>query len=258
MSFVSDFKDATIGVSGYPRLAQSPAGGFGYMALLLAIVLAVSALISTVQVSRSVTAAMTELAGGPDFALRNGTFNFDGPMPHRVDLDNAISLVIDTTGQTTAESLKRVNAGTLTFLVTADKVHQVRSGQVETTELGMMPPITLTKADLVGLMERAPTMVAIAHLFIYIAQLGFKALDAVVLGLVALVYGSVVGRKIPFELGFKLGLYAMTMPILIQWLIPGFTTLNRFGFSVWWAVAATYLILGIRAVHQAEEEPTAL
>jgi hypothetical protein len=65
-------------------------------------------------------------------------------------------------------------------------------------------------------------------------------------------YGNITGRRVSFDLGFKLGLYAMTLPIIIQWIPLAFTTLSPGGFAVWWALAILYLIMGLRA-HQVTE-----
>lgn len=246
MSFISRFKDATIGFSGYPRLAREKSGGFGYIALLLLVVMAISAWISTVQLSRAMATAIPQLEAAPDFALANGQLRFDGPMPYRV----ADSVVIDTTGKTTEADIRTEGAGHI--LLTADTMYQVQgAGQVRSTDLRQMP-YSVNKQDLLSFMPSLPRFVPFLYVLLYVGQLGFKALDAIILGGIAVLSGRITGRRVSFDLGFKLGLYAMTLPIIIQWIWPSFHTFSMAGFGIWWGLAAVYLLMGLRARDVAE------
>lgn len=253
MSFINKFRDATIGFSGYARLLRDRTGGFGYVALLLAIVLAASAVINTVKFSREMAVAKQELAAGPDFGFRNGEVYFDGPMPYTMG-DETTTIIIDTTGQTTVDAIRQ--AGSNSMLVTKDKLYQVKGfGQIQETDLSPMAGFDLSKENVLSFMDGMVYFIPIGYLFIYVFQLGFKALDAVILALVALLYGSIAKREVPFALGFKTGLYAMTLSIVLQWIpiIPGFSTLNRYGFLTWWGLAILFTIMGLRAYFATED-----
>jgi hypothetical protein len=253
VSFIARFKDAVIGFSGYPRLARDKAGGFGYIAILLLIVLTLSGTVNTVKFGRLMTEASRQLEKGPDFALKNGEVRFDGPMPYRVTQDGA-AIIIDTTGKTTVDDIRKAGPGSM--LITKDTVYQVQgSGSVRSNDLHSIPA-ELTRQDVLALLPRLPRLVPVGYVLLYMGQLGGKALDAVVLALVALLYGRVTGRRTSFDLGYKLGLYAVSLPILIQW-IPWpwwrFTTLSVIGFTIWWGLAILYLLMGLRACHNSSE-----
>lgn len=245
MSFIAKFKDATIGFSGYGRLGRDQAGGFGYVAILLLIVMAISATIATVQNSRTLSLISQELVNGPDFALRNGEVQFDGPMPYVVkDEMGRTTLIVDTTGQTTVEALQGAPTGAM--LVTRDTFYQVQpTGAARPTDLTLFP-MEITRDGVVNLLVNIPKLTPVLYLLMYFFQLACKALDAVVLGGIAMLYGSLAGRKLSFDLGFKLGAYAMSLPIIIQWIWPGFTAASRTGFPIWWGLAILYLIMGLR------------
>jgi hypothetical protein len=250
LNFIERFKDATIGFSGYPRLARDRAGGFGFMTLVLLIALAISCVISTVSMRRGLDVAVNQLSAAPDFALRSGQVEFKGQMPY-VQKDGNSIFIVDTTGQTGSEALKGYSSG---ILVTKNKFYQIQSfGTIRETDLSTLP-FSLDKSDVIGFMRALWIMVPIGYIFVYGFQLGCKALDACVLGLIGMLYGSATNRQVPFGLGFKLGLYAMTLPILMQWIIPGYTTIpslssptHLLGFLVWWGVAILYLIMGLNA-----------
>lgn len=244
MSFVSRFKDATIGFVGYPRLAQDPSGGFGYLALLLLIVMTLSGVIATQQVRTVMSEAAQEVARGPDFVFENGQLTFTGPMPYRMGQGGGATITVDTTGQTTEAVLKGAKPGSM--LITRDKFYQVSNfSQIQATDLSLLK-LRLHKADVIDLMARFHWFVPVGYLFAYAFQLGFKALDAVILALIALLYGRTLRQEVSFNLGFKLGLYAMSLPIVIQWLYPNFYTYRLYGFVIWWGLAVLFLIMGLR------------
>jgi hypothetical protein len=250
MSFIERFQLATIGFSGYSKLGRDRANGFGYMSLLLLIVLAISALVDTVRFGRMTEELAQQLASSPNFALENGTVRFEGPMPYRLETGDDL-FIVDTTGQTTVEELQKHGNG---VLVTKDRLYQVDGGRIQEQDLRQIP-LTITRDDVVRLVRSLTWVVPLGYLLIYPFQVGFKALDAVVLALLAMLYGGAVRRKVPFDLGFKLGLYAITLPTIVQWLFPGFTTLRLQGFALWWGLAILYLLMGLRS-YLRDEDPT--
>lgn len=257
MNFIERFKDAVIGFSGYPRLLKDKAGGFGYIALLLLIVMAISGAIGTWQARQGMAQAADKLAAAPDFSLSGGEVHFSGPMPYRIDIGNGAVVIVDTTGQTTEADIK--NARPNSILITKDTLYQVRSfGGIQSTDLKSLP-LSFDKSTIISLMKSMWMLAALFYVLAYGFQLGAKALDACILALIAQAYGSSQRRVVPFELGFKAGLYAMTLPILIQWipfdrLIPfAYSSLSKW-FFVWWGLAILYVIMGMRAYFDSPDE----
>lgn len=249
MSFFERLKEATIGFSGYPRLIREPRGAFGYMALLLAIVVVINGYMNLVEL-RQVSGDMArQMATWPEFGVRNGQFYFEGPMPFQKRLDDGILLVVDTTGQTTPAAL----SGQKAFLVTGSAYHVIQPGMPPREFSFAMLTTDLTREDLqTFLVDQIDGLLWFVYLFIYLFQLAFKALDAAILALIAMLYGRLAGRQVSFQLGFKLGLYAMSLPIIIQWIWRGFHTWTTMGFTIWWSVATIYLIFGLRAYWDSE------
>lgn len=256
MSFIERLVAATIGFNGYARLGRFQASGFGFMAFILAVVMTISCVYTTVTFNREWGREVGNLDEVPDFAVRNGQVDFKAPMPYIVEEGNSI-IIIDTTGKTQPEDLERYQTG---ILITRDTVYQVNMGQIQTIDLSQVP-INVNKSDVVRFIRGLWIFIPIGYVFMYLFQLGFKALDAVILGLVGLIYGSATGRKVEFGLAFKLGLYAVTVPMALQWLIPNLTTIpfSNFpiglsGFAGFWAIAIIYLIFGLQAYFKAQDE----
>jgi len=245
VSIIDRFKDATIGFSGYPRLVRDRASGFGFMALVLALVMLISGAIWTVRAKAQLTQAAQSLANGPDFSLQNGEVNFSGTMPYKIKEENGAFLIVDTTGQTTPDVLNGAAPGSI--LITKNAYHAVSPlGKVQSFDLSQLP-VSIGKSDIVKLLNNAHWYVIAAFVLLYPFQLGFKAFDAVILGLFATMTANSMRRKLPFDTAWKIGLYALTMPTLIQWIFPGFSTLSRIGFGVWWLLGLLYAVMGTRA-----------
>lgn len=244
MSFLEKLKEATIGFSGYARLGRDPRGGFGYMAVLLAIVLAINGYLTMVDLRQHVAAWATQVEKWPDFGVRGGQFYFEGPMPFSQTLSDGTLLVIDTTGQTRPESL----AGKSAYLVTREALYLIQPGLPHREFLFNRLRNDIGKAEFQQFLASRPErLVSFVYLFIYLFQLLFKAIDASVLALIAIFYGSMIRRPVSFELGFKMALYAMSLPVIIQWVFRDFTAFSPLGFTIWWSVATIYLIFGLRA-----------
>jgi len=254
LSFLERLKAAVAGFNGYADLGRDRASGFGFMALILLLVMTISCIGSTVRFSSDLGGAAVQLQQAPDFRIVNGEIEYDGPMPVVAEDGNSL-FILDTTGQTGPEANEgRPNS----MLVTRNVVYQYRTGRLEQFDLPSTLPITLTKADLVGMLQKLWIVVPIGYVFMFLFQLGFKALDACILGAVALIWGSSTNRKVDFGLGFKLGLYAMTIPMALQWLVPEYSTVpfslkGTIGFAIWWVLAIVYLIFGLQAYYRNEE-----
>jgi hypothetical protein len=236
MSFLQRLKDATIGFSGYPRLARSR-WAFGFMALLLLFGVAVGTVRWTAEVRDAGRKAAQALVNGPDWGLVNGKFHYDGPMPATIDG----TIVIDTTGSYKPERLQSQDRA---ILITGDMLYNWNAGQMQEVPLSDLP-FDFTRADLSNLLQRFYVYMPLVGAFVFVFQLAFKALDAVILAVIGqLSVGSKRGA-VPFGLAYTVALYAMTLPILLQWVF-GLSSLG-WPFFLWWGLAIIYTIGGLRA-----------
>lgn len=252
MSYLQRLRASVLGFAGYVQLLRNPSGPLGYYALTLLVILAVAAGISTVQAKATLAEAAQAVAAAPDFGFRNGQVEFAGEQPFRwVDPQKGTVIIIDTTGQTKPEAIRNAPAGSI--LITRTHVYEQKGTRWRETDLSPIP-FSFDKSMVVGLLQGLHWFVPLGYLLLYPVQLGSKALGAVVLALIAMIAGGVGGKKPSFELGWKAGLYALTLPTAIQWLVPWYQgTVWRL---VFWGIAATYTVLGVRAYLQAEAEPT--
>jgi len=249
VSVVEKFKDATIGFSGYPRLAKDRSSAFAFMALLLLIAVGIAGLIATVQTQRLMDQVARQIQQGPNFVLRDGEFVFDGPMPYRADYGGVLRVIVDTTGETDPESLKGEPPGSI--LITRTQAYQVDFlGTLRATSFPAMP-VEVTRDDLADLVRQVYRWVPAIYAGVYLLQLGIKTVDAVILASLAVAYASVLKRRVTMAFGFKLALYAMSLPNLLQWVFPAFRTYTLGGFVLWWGLTLLYLLQGLKACAEA-------
>lgn len=246
VSFIRDFQDATIGFSGYPRLARNRSNAFLFMAVLLFISVGIAALITTVQTHRLADRIVQDIQRGPDFGLSDGKFYYLGEMPRKVGgADGYMAVILDTTGRTSPDVLKSEPANSL--LLTETTLYQVDStGTVRATPWSAIP-WSFTKDDVVEQMGQVYLWVPVLYLVIYALQLAFCALNAAILSSVAVTYARNLRRRITRQVGFRLALYAMSLPTLLSWVFPNFRNYTLRGFLLWWGITLIYLLQGIKA-----------
>lgn len=246
MSFIERFKDATIGFSGYPRLARDRSSAFAFMAVLLLISVAIAGVITTVQTYRLTASMAAGMQRGPDFGLKDGVFYFEGEMPYKVGgADGFFAVIVDTTGKTSPGVLK--SEPTNSLLITETTLYQVDAMQnIHSTPLKAIP-FEFTRADLVEEVKRVYLWVPGIYLLMYGFQLGFCSINAAILSRVANAYAANFRRKVSRELGLKLAFYAMSLPTLMSWVFPNFRNYTLRGFLLWWGVSLIYLLQGTKA-----------
>lgn len=261
MGFFQRLKDATIGFSGYARLARTR-WAFGFMTLILLISMAVGVARWTKEAREVGQAAAQEMGSGPDWGLVNGEFHYEGTMP----AFPANNVVIDTTGQYRPEQLKQMPQG---ILITKDQWYNWNGVRMQVIDLAELP-FNFTRADMSKLMQQIYVFMPLLGVMVFLFQLGFKALDAVVLAWIGQLAikvdgrppggnllrgqtGDVLGdrRPAPFGLAYQIALYAMTLPIIIQWIF-GLSSMGP-GFFLWWGVAILYTLGGLRATLRGPE-----
>ncbi|HLO03190.1 MAG TPA: DUF1189 domain-containing protein, partial [Symbiobacteriaceae bacterium] len=229
MGFFQRLKDATIGFSGYARLGRSR-WAFGFMTLVLLISMAVGVARWTKEVREFGQVAAQELASGPDWGLVDGEFHYDGPMP----AFPAENIVIDTTGKYDPEQLRTMRQG---ILITQDRMYNWNSPRMQELDLAEIP-FTFTRADMSALVQGIYGFVPVLGILTFLFQLGFKAFDAVILAWIGQLAVKVNGRPAPFGQAYQIALYAMTIPIIIQWIF-GLSSFSM-GFFIWWGVGVLY------------------
>ena len=257
MSFWAKIRASVVGFSDYPELIRSRFGrAFGYLALWLLIVVCVAGVIDvsrSLSVARDLQVAFTR---APDFGIRSGEIYFAEKMPYTLDLGGGATLIVDTNAAGDAALRQLPGDG---ILVTKNHIYQKQGTRVNDTDLSPLRTsgLSLSRADVVRFIGAWPWLVGFYEVLRYAWNLVAKLIAGLIFGLIGL---AVAGGVIGFEGTLTAGLYALTLPALIDILVP--RSFYASGFLLWlvyWGLGIAYTLLGVQAARRAkEQEPPAI
>lgn len=256
MNIVQQFTNSLWNFRSYKELSRIRGGrSFVYILLLFLVIYVIgSANIAfmTNDFVKSAQAAMQDNV--PDFRLSNGKFSFDGPMPFKFEEDG-FAFIIDTTGETTAESLE----GTLNaILITEDDMTVIDSGRVETTPFSMLP-FEISRDQIISFLPGINTIVIVVMIIWFFFAFAGKLFGILMLTLIAMIATSIYNQRLTFANQWNIAIYASTLPMIVKMLnsLAG-SVLGGFMFFIYWALAITYVFVAIYYISKDTEVPVIL
>jgi len=183
----------------------------------------------------------------PYFNIINGELNLEAPQPY-YPIPGEENIVIDTTGQTDPSILDDIPSG---MLVTKTKVYLKSNYETSYYDLKVINDISnssnITKNDITSwIMSFKTPVFIIAAVFLSIFELTAKLISALVISLVLLIASAVMKKNINYGTLFSLSLYALILPVVLDWLrsIAGLPV--PFFFFIYWTAAVLYGIMGVK------------
>lgn len=252
MNLVSQFTNSLHNFKAYGALARMHGGkSFLYIFLIFTlsyVIFTVNAGVRTYQVLNQVQQAIQ--ADVPDFRLEDGRFSFAGPQPYVVE-EEGFLFIIDTTGETIPSDLAGVLNG---LLITETEMITVSSGWTEIVPFDQIP-ITLTKAQVLEFIPNITGLLYIALAIWYFFAFGGKLLGILFLALTGMIAAGIFNQKLTFGNQWNIAIYASTLPILIKSFhsVAGYPLAGWF-FLLYWALAITYVFLGIHGMSKDTED----
>ncbi|MFZ5352482.1 MAG: DUF1189 domain-containing protein [Bacillota bacterium] len=251
MNFFRQMKDSVTDFRFYKGIKENR---FGKTFLYLLILFLIIHSINTVQnyiIARNLLEMMSvELNERvPEFQVIEGQLNFEGDMPYYILNEQGQVFVVDTTGQLDKNALEDAFSG---MLFTKDRIYiknQFQYTDVSYTDMGLS---SYTKKDLVDMLPGLSSLVLVFMIIGFVFAIGIKLLQAVLLGLVGLIFGAAYNVELKFKHTFNFGVYALTLPMLLQiaydlsgytlppvWIVPLFTL-------IYWGVALVYMAMAVK------------
>jgi hypothetical protein len=243
----------------YPVLAKLSTGkAVVYLLLLSLLVTAVAFIPSAYHTYRFYRETTQGLENLPDFKLENGRLNFAGSMPYYFvnDPNVDVEIIIDTTGETTEQSLSRYEAAILfteTFVVIKNN-----DGRTTRTEYQFLPSFSRN-----SLIKLIPWFLVIFFPVFFLFSLVWmflrKLINALVVSLIAMIINSSLNARIKWEDLFKISIYAITLPTIISRLV-GLLNLRVPGigfmmFVMYYALVVYWLYRAIQATNNQITDP---
>ncbi len=190
----------------------------------------------------------------PNFTFTKDGLEVEGKMPIISAEGNKFVTVVDTEGKVSPSVLDLYEEGIYvgkTKLIF--KKNQVETREYDLSSFKELAP--LTKRDV----EKFFAYSWVISLFVIIFFLAFyfvaKIVNAAVVGLIGLIYSAITRSGESYGNLFKLSVYALTLPIILETLqmVTGFNI--PFFFWVYFAIAAGYLIYALIRIKGSESAP---
>jgi hypothetical protein len=234
----------------YPRFVKDSAGSAVLYLLLMALLFGT---ISYISVARSIHQGTTELQTEfmqkcPEFVFKDGELTVQGKMPNYVeDKKNNSVFIIDTTGNTKADSLKKYTKGAL---LTRTHVYYKKNA-IETSDfdLNMLKGISFNKTNVINIIAMTWILIPIVYLF-YISFYWFagKLIAVLVLALAGLLISVIMKIEARFSMSFKVAIYALTPAIIVDTSADITKVVIPYFWIIYFAIALCYMILAFRAI----------
>lgn len=249
MGFFKDMNDSAINLPAYRKFASRPWGRvIGYL-MLLVFILGTPVLISFVyDFNKVLNMGINEFSkGAPDFVLKNGELEVAGKMPLVIEdevVGNSV-FIVDTSGSTDASVLENYESGI--FVSKTNIVNKRNKAETQIFNFSELEGMEFTKADV----EQWLPYLKLTGLFIILFGLLYfilaKAISAAIFGVVCLLFSQVQQAGLAYGQAFKITVYALTIPTLLQALMAILTPGLFFGGLVYYTVLLLYLWFAVKA-----------
>lgn len=187
----------------------------------------------------------------PDFTLENGELNVqEENMPiYFGDTDEGI-LIIDTTGKTNESVLDAYPNG---MLVTKYEFIQKHNNSIERQKFSVLRDFRVTKDSISGFLP----LLRVINVFIVIFGLLFhfvgKLISAILVAAAGLVICEIVKYRLPYDVQYKLSIYALTLPIILKAVVKILRVDIPFFWVLYYGIAVFYLWKAITTIKENRE-----
>ncbi len=175
----------------------------------------------------------------PYFELRNGELAVDGEMPIIIEEGPDNVFVIDTSGVLDVSFLHAYENG-----ISISKYGYTQKAEgfnVHSFDFSQLGAFTITKQSIQGWLPLLKWLSVFIIFFGIIFYFVGKLISAVIVSLLGLLIELTVDHKIGFRNLFKLSIYALTLPILIKFVLTlGNITIPYF-WVLYYGIALVYL-----------------
>ena len=188
----------------------------------------------------------------PEFEFKNGKLTFEGDMPIVIKDEEAdIIVYIDTENPIDNSVLDDYSNG---FLITSDSFSVKQGINTQSMNFSSLNGTNLDKDKFIDFIPNKIPMFFIIVYYIFSVLFSFlgKIIGAfIVLGIAGTILSKIMNKPLKYSESFRLGLYALTVPMLISTICFLLTFVgNIFPFPgyISYGIAIIYLALGIKSI----------
>lgn len=257
MGFFSKFKNSIVNPKAYVQFFKESGGRAVLYLFLITLIFGCIGRIRTVYDFANFRDKAKDAINkeARDFKFENGKLKVEGDMPIVIKEDDGSVFIIDTSGKTTESVLDEYNKGT--FISDSKIVNKKNLSQKDQYEFTAAKELTFDKNDILKFIDKAKIfnvfIVIFGTLWFFLKQFIFALFTA----LLALIVNSFVKANVNFGGAYKLTLYALTVPIILNTIID---VVSIYGIGFWprwivyWVIALIYLGFGFKAIKDSQQE----
>lgn len=240
VGFFSELIGSITGIESYWRFFRRSVGKAVLYLFLLSLIFGTLGAIRTMyDLNLGITKMINYLQFEvPDFTLENGELYVEGPMPRVVEKSENNLFMVDTTGNTDESVLEPYPDG---LLLTRHEFIQKQNYSIRKQSFEMLQGIRITKADVI----RFVPLLRFVNIFVVIFGFLFhflgKLISAFWMAVAAFVISSMTRYELTFGDKFKLSIHALTVPIILKFLLKILKIRIPFFWVAYYGIAAFYL-----------------
>ncbi len=253
MSLVEQFVTSFGNFKGYRKLATL---GFGKSFVFLLVFLIVVSVICGLKFAATINQIVDAVAANtPDFVLTRGSLTLIPNVPVRHELGSQV-LIIDTTGNTTAEEFIRSYPEGL-FIGPSQMILKSR-GRAQMLPWSELNPTqaSVTRDDFIEMLDMVKPWRFLAIPVYFVVQLMIKLLHILILSIAALVLNSIIGSQYDYPKLWNISLYAMVPITVLETLKTVAHLPVPFWRSVYWIGAIVIVAIVLTKLKNTPAEDT--
>jgi len=257
MRFISKIKNSIINPKAYVEFLKESGGKAVLYLFLVTLILGCIGRIRTVYDFANLRDKAKDAINKEvrDFKFENGKLSVDGNMPIIIKEDDGSVFIIDTAGSTPESSLDQYKKGV--YVSDTKIINKKNSSQKEEINLSTYKELTFEKSDVLKIIDKAKVF----NIFIIICGTAWFFLKqfifALFTALLALIVNAFIKANVNFGEVYKLTLYALTVPIILNTLIDVASITGLGAWARWgtyWVIALIYLGFGFKAIRDSQQE----
>ena len=228
----------------YPSMLKEGAGkAFIYLLLFTLLFGSVSSIRVGYQVVDGISSFSDEIKRDvPDFSFSNGELQVEGEMPIVIDETSDNLVMIDVTNNTSIGVLEPYETG---FIFLKDRLI-VKTNRYDTRELVYADfDLYLTKEGTVEFLSNLKWVGFVVGFIAIVVFLIGKLISSLIMTLLGLIIMSVQKVKLSFGQLYSLGIYTLTLPIIVDLFLSFFHI--DLPFYVYYGIALVYVWFAIKS-----------
>jgi len=250
LKFFRQLKESITSPEFYKTIYDQSLGKtFKYLLLFFLVTYIIGGSIFSVHFFSGVNTFIAEVQSKmPEFVLANGRLEVKGEQPVVFE-DNNTTIVIDTTGKTTEESLSQKTSDYI--LVTKEQVFSKQGVRQQSYRFSDFP-VDFNKDMLMEKLPYLKSAVILIGVFAFIFGLFGRVFWALILSLGALVLNASMKTKLKYAQLFTVSVYALTLPIVLEFIKDQVDLTISLFSVVYWGLGLVYVYLALKAIKQTQ------